>query len=194
MRPVRHELGIRAFGVNSWLGRERRRPGDPGARGGPGGRQRRALRRRPRPGAVRGRGRRDRRAAGNARLRAPGAEPADRLRRGGGHEDARGRRTAGQAYDASGWEVWAPVPRPVQAGDYEGVIAKGREAIEASPLRHAALQPRLLPRAWAGTHGGRDPAPADGGRALAEASARWRGKDSDFDAIRDEPGFKELVA
>ena len=35
-------------------------------------------------------------------------EPADRLRGGAGHGGARGRRDLGQAYEADGWEIWAP--------------------------------------------------------------------------------------
>ena len=45
---------------------------------------------------------------------------------------------AGQAYEPGGWEIWSPFNSLYQAGDYAGVADKGRETIEASDYPHAA--------------------------------------------------------
>ncbi|HZO62932.1 MAG TPA: hypothetical protein VFB35_08115 [Gaiellaceae bacterium] len=101
--------------------------------------------------------------------------------------------TTGKAYEDRGWELWFPLHELFQAGDYEGVIAKGRESIEANP--HHGMP--LYNLACAESLGGH---PEDAIRHLGMAIELWGGArdlardDSDFDAIRDEPGFKQLVA
>jgi hypothetical protein len=101
--------------------------------------------------------------------------------------------TAGKAYEDHGWELWFPLHEMFEAGDYEGVIATGREVIEANPQYGMPL----YNLACAESLGGH---PEDAIRHLGMAIDRWDGsrdlarKDSDFDAIRDEPGFQELVA
>jgi len=101
--------------------------------------------------------------------------------------------TAGQPYEADGWlELWGPVYDLYQAGDYEGVIANGREAIEAHPQYGGPLYNLACVESLAG-HA------QDSIRHLRmaiEAYPAFRDvarSDSDFDAIRDEPGFRELV-
>jgi hypothetical protein len=80
-----------------------------------------------------------------------------------------------------------------QAGDYEGVIAKGREAIEANPQYGMPL----YNLACAESLGGH---PQDAIHHLGMAIECWDGardlarEDTDFDAIRDEPSFQDLVA
>jgi hypothetical protein len=39
----------------------------------------------------------------------------------------------GQAYEPSGWEVWAPVRGLYEEGNYEAVIERGRDLIDANP-------------------------------------------------------------
>jgi mannose-6-phosphate isomerase-like protein (cupin superfamily) len=99
--------------------------------------------------------------------------------------------TVGQAYEVRGWEVWAEFHPAYEAGDYETVIDRGRETLEASgyplPLYNLACCEALTGRkedaighlrvAFEGRPGLRD---------LAK-------EDSDLDALRDEPAFRELV-
>ena len=100
--------------------------------------------------------------------------------------------TAGKAFEDHGWEPWGRVHDLYAAGDYEGVVAKGRESIEAAghpmPLYNLACCESLT--------GHTEDAIRHLGMAI-EAAPMFRelaGKDSDFDAIREEPGFRELVA
>ena len=96
--------------------------------------------------------------------------------------------TAGKAYEDHGWELWFPLHEMFQAGDYEGVIAKGRESIEANPQYGMPL----YNLACAESLGGH---PQDAIRHLGMAIERWDGardlarEDNDFDAIRDERSF-----
>ena len=101
--------------------------------------------------------------------------------------------TAGEPYEADGWlELWGPVYDLYQAGDYEGVIANGREAIEAHPQHGGPLYNLACVESLAGHT-------QDSLRHLRMAIEAYPGfrdvarDDSDFDAIRDEPGFRELV-
>jgi len=96
-------------------------------------------------------------------------------------------------YEADGWlELWGPVYDLYQAGDYEGVIAKGREAIEAHPQHGGPLYNLACVESLAGHT-------QDSLRHLRMAIEAYPGfrdvarGDSDFEAIRDEPGFRELV-
>jgi len=97
----------------------------------------------------------------------------------------------GKAYEPRGWEVWAPVSHFYDEGDYEGVIEHGRELIEANayplPLYNLACCESLA---------GRTADAIEHLRQAAERSERLRAyarDDSDFDAIRDEPAFREIV-
>ena len=70
----------------------------------------------------------------------------------------------------------------------------GRELIEAHPeYAGAALQPRVL-REPRRADGRRDRAPPARDRAATSRSGSMAAEDSDFDPIRDEPAFKELVS
>ncbi|HKP19298.1 MAG TPA: cupin domain-containing protein [Gaiellaceae bacterium] len=101
--------------------------------------------------------------------------------------------TAGKAYEPHGWELWGPLHPLFEQGDYEGVIAKGRETIEANP-QYAMPLYNLACAESLGGH------PQDALRHLRmaiDASPGFRDlarEDSDLDAIREEQAFRELVA
>jgi hypothetical protein len=100
--------------------------------------------------------------------------------------------TAGKAYEPHGWELWGPLHPMFEAGDYEGVIAKGRETIEANPQYGMPLYNLACAESLGGhpqdalEHLRMAIAAAEGFRDLAR-------EDSDLNAIRAEPGFAELV-
>jgi tetratricopeptide (TPR) repeat protein len=98
----------------------------------------------------------------------------------------------GQAYEPSGWEVWAPVRGLYEAGDYEAVIERGRELIEANPQYSLPLYNLACCESLAGR---KEDALAHLRHAV-EKSDRLRAyakEDLDFDAIRDEPAFREMI-
>jgi len=98
---------------------------------------------------------------------------------------------AGQAYEPGGWEIWSPFNSLYQEGDYAGVADKGRESIEASgypmPLYNLACCESLAGRSQDAIAHLRT---AIDLRPQLKELAR---EDSDFDGVREEPGFKELV-
>ena len=101
--------------------------------------------------------------------------------------------TVGKAYEAGGWEVWAPVHTLYEAGDYEAAIEKARPIAEAHPQYGAVLYNLACCEALAG----RSEDAMEHLRTAIEQSPRLRElarEDSDLDPIRDEPEFRELVA
>ena len=130
MRPVRHHLGISAFGTNAWTAAregDRLMPEhaeDEGSRG--------ALRRPPRPRAVRDRrrhGRRTRpaRSCSSHRRSSGPLSPRRRALRCSRSAAMSGRRTS-----FGGWEMWSEFHPAYEAGDYVSVIERAREPVEAS--------------------------------------------------------------
>jgi tetratricopeptide (TPR) repeat protein len=98
----------------------------------------------------------------------------------------------GQAYEPSGWEVWAPVRNLYEERNYEAVIERGRELIEANPQYSLPLYNLACCESLAGR---KEDALAHLRQAV-EKSDRVRAyakEDSDFDAIRDEPAFREMI-
>src|SRR5262245_9489534 len=97
----------------------------------------------------------------------------------------------GEAYEAGGWEVWAEFHPAYEAGDYEAVIEGSRETLEASgyatPLYNLACCEALAGRT--------DDAIAHLRTAfdLRPSMRDFAKEDSDFDPLRDEPAFRELV-
>jgi tetratricopeptide (TPR) repeat protein len=189
-RPVRHHFGITAFGINVWTGRE---AGDriinEHDEGEPDGNEELYL-------VIEGRAvfeldgeRRDAPAGtfvfvrSGVKRTAFAEEPGTTIVAVGGEP--------GKAYEAVGWEVWAPLQPLYQAGSYDEVADRGREAIESGP--YAAP---LYNLACCESLAGRSADAVEHLRRAIELSERFRSyakEDSDFDPIREEPGFKQLV-
>jgi hypothetical protein len=186
MRPVRHHLGIQAFGANAFTGRE---AGD------------RLINEHDRHEelyvVLQGHARFE---VGDDTVDAPQGTLVfvrPDLRRTAFAEEAGTTllaigAAAGQAYEPGGWEVWAPLNALYQAGDYAAVAQQGREPIEQSgyplPLYNLACCEALagMPQDAIGHV-----------RAAIERRPSLRElarEDSDLDSLRDEPAFRELVA
>jgi tetratricopeptide (TPR) repeat protein len=100
--------------------------------------------------------------------------------------------TPGKPYDPVGWELWAPLRPLYQAGDYDAVVERGRALVEANP-QYPLLFYNL---ACCESLAGRTTDALEHFRRAAEMSEQLRDYakgDSDFDAIREDPAFKELV-
>ncbi len=189
---VRHELGISAFGVNSWKGEQ---VGDrvipEHAEDQEGDQDELYV-------VVRGRARFE---VGGETVDAPQGAlvyvPAGPTVRTAFAEEpgtvvlAVGA-TAGKAFEVYGWETWGKVHDLYAAGDYEGVIAKGREEIEANPQYPMPLYNLACVESLAGH---KEDAVRHLGMAIegAEMFRDMAKQDSDFDNVRDEPAFRELV-
>jgi quercetin dioxygenase-like cupin family protein len=100
--------------------------------------------------------------------------------------------TPGKAYESHGWEIWAPLAPLYQAGEYEQLAERlGPVMAEDPPYwgihYNAACIYSLTGRTdEALTHLRRAAQLSEEARGLAQ-------EDTDLDAIRDEPAFKELV-
>ena len=98
----------------------------------------------------------------------------------------------GEAYESGGWDVWAPLRPLYEAGEYAEVADRGRELIEANPQYAEPVYNLACCESLAG----RTTDAIEHLRQAVERSERLRAlakEDSDFDPIRDEPAFKELV-
>jgi tetratricopeptide (TPR) repeat protein len=98
----------------------------------------------------------------------------------------------GKAYEPMGWEIWAPVRHLYEDGEYAAAADRGLELIEANPQYPLPLYNLACVESLAG----RTDDALDHLRRSIEQSDRFRSyakDDSDFDPIRDEPAFKELV-
>jgi mannose-6-phosphate isomerase-like protein (cupin superfamily) len=97
----------------------------------------------------------------------------------------------GKPYEAGGWEVWAEFHPAYEAGDFEGVIERGRTTLEtsgyASPLYNLACCEAQVGRSEDAIGHLRD---AIAGRPSLREVAK---EDSDFDPLREEAAFRELV-
>jgi hypothetical protein len=98
----------------------------------------------------------------------------------------------GKAYEAGGWEIWTPLVPLYQAGEYEQVADRLSAALVDDPpfpMIHynAACVMSLTGRT--------DDAIKHLRRALelSENVRNYAENDTDLDAIRHEPAFKELV-
>jgi tetratricopeptide (TPR) repeat protein len=191
-RPVRHHFGITAFGVNAWTARE---TGDrlinEHDESEPGANEELYL-------VLRGRaafeldGDRVVAPAGTFVFARPGVkrtafaeEPETTLIALGG--------IPGEAYEAHGWELWAPLAALYEAGEYAEAADRGRLLIEAHP-QYAGI---LYNVACCESLAGRTADAIDHLSRAISMSRTFRAyakDDSDFDPIRDEPAFKELLS
>jgi hypothetical protein len=190
-RPVRHHLGVTAFGVNAWTAH------DAGERiinehdeSEPDSNEELYL-------VLRGRavfeldGDRVDAPAGTFVFARPGVkrtafaeEPETTIIALGG--------TPGKAYEPTGWELWAPLRTLYEAGEYAEVADRLRVLVEASP-QYALLVYNLA--CCESLTGRTTEAVYHLGRAidLSEQFRAYAKDDSDLDPIRDEPAFKELI-
>jgi tetratricopeptide (TPR) repeat protein len=189
-RPVRHHFGITAFGVNAWTARD---AGD------------RIINEHDESDesneelyvVLRGRatfeldGERVDAPTGTLVFARPGVKRTAFAEEAETSILALGGRP-GKAYEPDGWELWAPLRPLYEAGEYAEVADRLRGLVEAHP-QYAELFYNL---ACCESLAGRTTDAVDHLRRAIEMSERFRAyakDDSDFDPIRDEPAFKELI-
>jgi tetratricopeptide (TPR) repeat protein len=100
--------------------------------------------------------------------------------------------TPGKAYEARGWELWAPIAPLYQAGEYAEVANRLRALVAATP-QYPMLFFNL---ACCESLAGRTSDALDHLRHAIEMSEEFRQSardDSDLDPIRDDPAFKQLI-
>jgi tetratricopeptide (TPR) repeat protein len=100
--------------------------------------------------------------------------------------------TPGKGYDARGWELWAPLAPLYQAGDFTEVAGR-LEALVADAPQYPMLWFNL---ACCESQSGNASKALSHLRQAIELSDEFRVaamSDSDLDPIRGESGFKELV-
>lgn len=100
--------------------------------------------------------------------------------------------TPGRAYEASGYEVWMPLNHLYESGKYAEAADRGRDLIEAHPEYAGPLYNLACCESLAG----RTADAIEHLRLAIARSERFRAHaadDSDFDPIREEPAFKELI-
>ena len=191
-RPVRYHFGITSFGVNAWTGRE---AGD------------RIINEHDEANDEEGQEELYLVHSGRARFELDGEhvdapagtfvfvrpgvkrtafaeEPGTTLIALGG--------TPGEAYEPTGFELWAPLMPLYEAGRYAEAADRGRELITAHPEYPGLLYNLACCESLAG----RAADAIEHLRLAIERSEQSRSlatRDSDFDPIRDEPAFKELV-
>jgi tetratricopeptide (TPR) repeat protein len=98
---------------------------------------------------------------------------------------------AGKAYEPHVYHLWGPIQPLYDAGEYAEAADRGREAIEAADSADA-----LYNLACCESLAGRTDDAIRHLRRAIELSERFRSfaqEDSDFEPIREEPGFKDLV-
>jgi hypothetical protein len=98
----------------------------------------------------------------------------------------------GKAYDATGWELWAPLRPLYDNGEHAELRARLEDVIAANP-QHPMLVYNL---ACSDSLSGRTADAIDHLQRAVGASEKLRANarsESDFDPIRDEPSFKALI-
>jgi hypothetical protein len=100
--------------------------------------------------------------------------------------------TPGKVYDATGWELWAPLVPLYAGGEHTELIERLGELIAANP-QYPMLTYNL---ACSESLSGRTTDAIEHLRTAIAASEKFRTdarEDSDFDPIRDEPAFLALI-
>lgn len=100
--------------------------------------------------------------------------------------------TPGKGYEARGWELWAPLAPLYEAGDYTEVADRLGALVAAAP-QYPMLFFNL---ACCESQCGRTSDALDHLRRAVDLSEEFREAakdDSDLDAIRGEPAFKQLI-
>ena len=100
--------------------------------------------------------------------------------------------TPGKAYEPSGWELWAPLRPLYEAGEYAEAADRARALVEAHP-QYAGVFYNL---ACCESLAGRTDDAIKHLRLAIDRKESFRplaAEDSDFDPIRDEAAFTELV-
>ena len=190
MRPIRHHFGIAAFGVNAWTAKE---AGDRliNEHEEDSGNEELYI-------VTRGRaifeldGERRKVPAGtfvfvpsNVKRTAFAEEAGTTVIAVGG--------TKGKPYAPLGWELWYPLRKQYEAGDYAEVAARLREVVAEAPqygllfYNLACLESLTGHRTEAVLHLRR-------AIELSEQFREYARQDSDLDGIRDDPAFEELMA
>jgi hypothetical protein len=188
-RPVRHHLGITAFGVNAFTGRD---AGDRIINEHDEDEDEELYLVQSGRASFELDGERFDAAAGTFVFVGPGvkrtavAEEAETtiVAIGG---------TPGRAFEPDGWEIWAPLNPLYEAGEYGEAADRGRELAEA----HPAYPGLLYNVACCESLAGRTSEAIEHLRLAIDRGSRSRSlaaKDSDFDPLRDEPAFRELMA
>lgn len=189
-RPVRHHLGIQGFGVTAWVGAA---AGDPIINDYDEGSE---------PAeelfiVINGRavfdieGEEVGATTGTLIFAPPGtrrtaiaAEPSTTILVVDG--------TPGKVYEASGWEVWAQLRPLYDRGEYAELNTRLEDLIAANPQ-----YPMLIYNlACSESLGGRTAEAIEHLRRAVSASEKFRADargDSDFDPIRTDPSFQELI-
>ena len=101
--------------------------------------------------------------------------------------------TPGKPYDPVGWELWYPLRKQYEAGEYADVVARARETVAANP-QYGLLFYNL---ACCESLTGQTTEAIDHLKTAVELSEQLRDyakNDSDLDAIRDDAAVKELLA
>jgi tetratricopeptide (TPR) repeat protein len=100
--------------------------------------------------------------------------------------------TPEKGYDARGWELWSPLVPLYEAGEYAEVADRLRDLVDASP-QYAMLFYNL---ACCESLAGRTPEALDHLGHAIEMSEEFRDSaksDSDLDPLREEPAFRQLI-
>jgi len=101
--------------------------------------------------------------------------------------------TPGEKYEPHGWELWAPLAHLYEAGEYAELADRLREVVAEHPGYADLFYNLACCESLAGRG---DDALEHLRRSIELSPERSRAlaqDDSDFDAIRDEPAFRELI-